>query len=209
MATKHAACGRSAAQTALIGMLGMMLTACGTTSSLKVPPEHDGAAMIDLTPYTRLLIEDFIDQATAKAKPEVQPVLKPKMDHAMKSFPDQIAAVTREGGGFNEVVRSGTPDDSTLILRGAITQLDDGKPMLRLMVGFGAGTANFDARLELIDGGTSKVLGTWIVDKNSWALGGGIAAAQRPEDFIQEAARKIGTELSTKRKQGAVQAPAR
>lgn len=199
---------RMRAPRVLIGLLATVLAACGTTSQLQAPPEEGKAAMIDLTRFSRLIVEDFTDEATGKAKPEMQPALKPKLDQAIKAFPDQIASATSAGGGFDEVLRSGTPDASTLILRGAITQLDDGNPMLRLMVGFGAGNANFDARLELLDGGTNTQLGTWIVDKNSWALGGGIAAAQRPEDFMQEAARKIGTELSVKRKQGAVKAPA-
>jgi len=173
MVTQSAACQRmSWAQSASIGLIATLLTACGTTSKLQAPSEQATAAMVDLTPYSRLMVEDFTDEATAKA--EVQPLLKQKLEQAIKTFPDQIASVTRAGGGFDDVVRSGTPDASTLILRGAITQL-----------------------------------GTWIVDKNSWALGGGFAAAQRPEDFMQEAARKIGTELSTKRKQGAVKAPAR
>ncbi len=77
--------------------------------------------------------------------------------------------------------------------------------------GGGGGEAcgvNFDARVELVDGGSGKTLGTWKVDKNSWALGGGIAATQTPEGFMQEAASKIGTELSTKRKEGQVKRPA-
>jgi hypothetical protein len=75
------------------------------------------------------------------------------------------------------------------------------------MVGFAAGNVNFDARLQLVDGGTGESLGTWDVNKNSWALGGGIAATQTPEGFMQEAAGKIGTELSAKRKAGSVTPP--
>jgi hypothetical protein len=93
-------------------------------------------------------------------------------------------------------------------MRGAITQYDPGNATLQLLVGFGAGTANFNSRLELVDGGTGSVLGTWIVDKNSWALVGVLAASQKPEDFMQEAAKKIGTELSDKRKAGAIKKPA-
>jgi len=47
------------------------------------------------------------------------------------------------------------------------------------------------------------------VNKNSWALGGGIAATQTPEGFMQEAAGKIGAELSAKRKAGSVTPPSK
>lgn len=183
----------------------LILAGCGTTSSLQ---PADASHSIDLTPYSRLLVEDFADEATSKVKPEFQPLLQPKMAQAVKLFPDQIASVTRAGGGFEEVLREGPVDAATLILRGAITQFDEGNATLRWIVGFNAGNANFDARLELVDGASGRTLGTWIVDKNSWALGGGIAATQRPEDFMAEAAAKIGNELSTKRRLGAIAKPA-
>lgn len=182
-----------------------LLSACGTTSSLQAPGEEK---TIDLSPYSKLLVEDFIDDATAKAKPEAQPLLRPKLEKAVKIFPDQIASVTRSEGGFEEVLRTGTPDPSTLILRGAITQYDEGNATLRWMIGFAAGNVNFDANVELVDGGSGRSLGNWIVNKNSWALGGGIAATQTPEGFMQEAASKIGAQLSLKRKEVRVAKPA-
>ena len=204
MRTKH---GRLSftATALLLAVASSALVACGTTSQLEAPT---GAATIDLTPYSRLIVEDFRDEATARAKPEAQPLLQPKVHAATTMFPEQIASVVRSDGGFQEVLRAGTPDAQTLLLRGAITQYDEGNAALRWMVGFAAGNTNFDARLELVDGGTNKSLGTWIVDKNSWALGGGIAATQRPEDFMQEAAGKIGRELSAKRKAGTINKPA-
>jgi hypothetical protein len=181
-----------------------LLAGCGTTSPMQVT---DKTESIDLTTYQRLLVEDFTDEATAQAKPELRPLLQPKMAEAIRLFPDQIAAVIRDAGGFEEVLREGPVDATTLVLRGAITQYDEGNATLRWMVGFAAGNANFDARLELIDGASRELLGTWIVDKNSWALGGGIAATQRPEDFMAEAAAKIGAELSAKRKAGSLKKP--
>lgn len=181
-----------------------MLAGCGTTSSLEAPVER---ATIDLTPYSKLLVEDFKDEATVKMKPEARPVLEPKVTAAVKLFPDQIASVVKAGGGFDEVLRNGEANAQTLVLRGTITQYDPGNAALQLMIGFGAGTANFDSKLQLVDGGTGSVLGTWNVDKNSWALGGVLAMSQKPEDFMQEAAKKIGTELSDMRKAGSIKKP--
>lgn len=187
----------------LSACLGM--AACGTTSSLQ---EASGTgSTIDLTPYQTLLVEDFTDKATDRAPPEARPTLKPKLDTAVKLFPDQIASVVQSGGGFAEVSRSGKPGAGVLILQGAITQYDEGNAALRWLVGFAAGNTNFDADLTLVDGATGKPLGTWKVDKNSWALGGGVAATQTPEAFMQEAAKKIGSELSSKRKSGSITAP--
>ena len=85
-------------------------------------------------------------------------------------------------------------------MRGAITQHDEGNAALRLMVGFGAGSVNFNARVEVVDGVTGAKVGDWVVDKNSWALGGALAASQRPEDFMASAADKIGKEIAAKRR---------
>jgi hypothetical protein len=184
---------RGAAATLSVVLAAFVLTACGTTSNLEAPAER---ATID-----------FQDAATAAMKPEARPLIEPRVAAACKMFPDQIASVVKAGGGFDEVQRSGTMDAQTLVLRGKITQYDPGNATLQLLVGFGAGTANFNSTLELVDGGTGNVLGSWVVDKNSWALGGMIAASQKPEDFMQEAAKKIGTELSDKRKAGAIKTP--
>lgn len=183
----------------------LALGACGTTSSLEQPAER---AAIDLRAYSRLIVEDFKDEATGKMKPEARPLLEPKVAAATRTFPDQIAAVVKAGGGFDEVLRTGAPDAQTLVMRGTITQYDPGNAALQMLVGFGAGTANFDSKLQLVDGGSGNVLGTWDVNKNSWALGGVFAATQKPEDFMQEAAKKIGTELSDKRKAGSIAKPA-
>jgi hypothetical protein len=181
------------------------LTACGTTSSLNSGPKTTGN--IDLTSYSRLLVTDFMDEASAKAGTETQQAVRTKVEAARKAFPDQIAATVKTNGGFGEVSRAealyGT-DAATLVMRGAITQWDEGSTAMRLMIGFGAGNARLDARIELLDGGSGEVLGTWIVDKNSWALGGVVAAGQSPETFLPGAARGIGEELSKRRKEGSI-----
>jgi hypothetical protein len=181
------------------------LVACGTTSSLTSGPQ--AAGNIDLTGYSRLLVTDFVDEATATASPETQPIVEIKVAAARKTFPDQIASTVRTEGGFGEVSRAEAlagPDAATLLMRGAITRWEDGNTALRLLIGFGAGTARLDARIELLDGGSGELLGTWIVDKNSWALGGSVAAIQTPETFLPGAAKGIGEELSKRRKEGSI-----
>jgi hypothetical protein len=184
------------------------LAACGTTSSLSSGPQ--AAGNIDLTGYSRLLVTDFVDEASPRASPETQQTVKTKVEAARMNFPDQIAATVKTDGGFGDVSRAealARPDAATLVMRGAITQWDEGSTAMRLLIGFGAGSARLDARIELLDGGSGEVLGTWIVDKNSWALGGAVAAAQSPETFLPGAARGIGEELSKRRKEGSIPPP--
>jgi hypothetical protein len=196
----------SIARVALAGSaLIMGLAACGTTSSLNSGPQASGN--IDLTGYSRLLVTDFVDEASAKADPETQQTVRIKVEAARQEFPDQIASTVKTQGGFGEVSRASSlagPDPATLVMRGAITQWEDGSPAMRMLIGFGAGNARLDARIELLDGGSGEVLGTWIVDKNSWALGGAVAAAQSPETFLPGAAKGIGEELSKRRKEGSI-----
>lgn len=199
---RHPACGWWTAALALAAGLG--LSACGTTSQLEAPA---AGQTIDLSRYDRLLVEDFTDAASSKANPKAKARVEAAMTIATRTFPDAISAEVRKNGGFSEVLRKGQPDAKTLVLRGAIEQWDEGNEALRLMVGFGAGNSNLDAKVQLVDGGSNAVLGTWVVDKNSWALGGAIAASQGPAAFMQEAARKIGTELSEKRKAGSIDRP--
>jgi hypothetical protein len=186
----------------------LSLAGCGTTSSLASNPKASGN--IDLTANSRLLVTDFADEASSKAAPEVRPIVKLKVEAALKSLPDQIASTVTDRGAFKEVSRAEvlpSPDASMLVMRGAVTQWEDGNPAMRMLIGFGAGNARFDARIELLDGGSGEVLGTWIVDKNSWALGGAIAATQSPETFIPGAAKSIGDELSKRKREGSIPSP--
>jgi hypothetical protein len=73
------------------------LAGCGTTSCLEAPAERGN---IDLNACSRLLVEDFKDEATGKMKPVARPPLEPKVAAATRTFPDQIAAVVKAGGVF-------------------------------------------------------------------------------------------------------------
>jgi len=178
--------------------LAVLVAGCGTTSKLKPAIGQ----RIDLTQYDRLLVETFKDEFSAKAKPVDRPQKQAEADMACKMFAERIAAVVKETGAFREVVREGVPDAQTLILTGAITRYVEGDATLRFLIGLGAGSSYFDARVELVDGTNNAVLGSWLVDRNSWGLGGGLAATQTPEGFMKSAAEKIGEDLAAARKAG-------
>ncbi len=69
------------------------------------------------------------------------------------------------------------------------------------MVGLGAGSAYFDAVVEMYDSETNQKLGEIIVDKNSWALGGFLAAGQSVESFMNGAAKKVAEEMQKSKEQ--------
>ena len=180
------------------------LTACGTTGDIQ--PEHapptavtapaeKGKVPIDLSGYDKVVVLEFVD-GTDKAKLK-RGEIGAYTDHmatAVHTFPDIIATKIRATGAFQEVIRGPSPGKA-LVISGRITRLEEGNGALRLFIGMGAGSSHFEAVTELSDGESAQTLGHVATDKNSWALGGGIAATQTVESFMQGAADKIAAQL--------------
>lgn len=185
------------------------LAACGTTSNIRSSASADGAAAgtargaasrIDASGYDRIVVLDFVD-ATGKGglSPEQARSHDQAMASAVRVFPDLIAQKLRESGAYREVVR-GPAQGRALVVSGRITRLVEGSGALRFWVGMGAGSSYFDATTELADSETGQSLGQVVTDKNSWALGGIIAASQTVASFMEGAAQKIATELAAARR---------
>jgi len=172
--------------------MAAFLSACGSVSHVK--PTAGQAFRLDN--YQRVVVNDFADGVTEKAKPKNKARKQAEMDVATKAFADRIAIELGAKGAFKEVVRTGTADANTLVITGTITRYEEGSSSARLWVGMGAGSAYFDADIVFKDGGTSGVLANQVVDKNSWGGGGAIAASQTPESFMKEAAKKLAEDIS-------------
>ena len=114
--------------------------------------------------------------------------------HSTTDFPDKIRNEILEKNVFISVARNAKPSTDTLVIEGEVTKYHDGNPMLRAMVGFGAGSSYFDANVRFIDGGSGKVIGNLQAGKNSWVLGGGLAAGQTAKSFMVGAAEKVSVE---------------
>jgi hypothetical protein len=186
------------------------LAACGTTSNLKPSPQAEAIAGqarpaspgLDLSGYDKVVVLDFTDATDkSKLKPEKVAAYGETMATAVRTFPDLIAQKLRETGAFQEVVR-GPSTGKALVLSGHIDRLVEGNTALRLLVGMGAGSSYFEATTTLGDAESGSALGLLTTDKNSWALGGGIAASQTVQSFMQGAAVKISERLK-ERKTGA------
>ena len=168
-----------------------LLVSCGTVSNVQ---PATGATVGGKT-YSKVIVRDFAYRGAAD---ETRGPL------SSQTFPNFVSTEITKKGSFGSVARSGKPDASTLVIEGEVTRFVEGNAALRLMVGLGAGSSYFDSNVRFVDGGSGSVVGTMKADKNSWVLGGGIAAGQTVETFMNGAAKKVADE-SVKFSKGAAQ----
>jgi hypothetical protein len=164
-------------------LVSIILSACGTTSSLQ---DLHGANVTSARKFSRVTIQDFKSAVRDK---------EGKAGAAQISFADRIAAEIKKRNKFSNVGRNVKPDPNTLVIDGTITKYEEGNPSLRFWIGMGAGSSFFEADVQFRDSKGTPI-GHVKVDKNSWALGGGVAAGQNPQTFMDGAADKIADEAA-------------
>jgi len=173
--------------------LSLLLAGCGTTSGFKAA---SGQNAVDLSPFSRVVVKDFTDGASEKMKGLERERKVLEMKRVTKDFADMLAWEIGQKRIFDQLARTGAEDEKTVIIGGQITRYEEGSPTARFLVGMGAGSSYFDARVEFFRGGSGELLGAIEANRNSWVLGGGIAATQTPDSFMREAARKVADEIS-------------
>ncbi len=156
-----------------------VLASCGTVSDVK--PVAGTASKT----FSNVVVRDFKYQGAADESRGPASAL---------NFSNLVSSEISGQGVFRSVARSGRANSNTLVVDGEVTRFVEGNVALRAIVGLGAGSSYFDANVRFIDGGTGAVLGTMSADKNSWVLGGGLAAGQTVESFMNGAAKKVGEE---------------
>ncbi|MBL9133967.1 MAG: DUF4410 domain-containing protein [Verrucomicrobiaceae bacterium] len=162
--------------------VSLLLCSCGTVGWMKHAKGAPSGAS-----YHRVVVRDY-----TAAVPTSQ---EAKASRAKRNFPDRIMwALWREAPGL-PVAREGAVDAGTLVVTGRITRCDDGNEHLRFLIGMGAGSSYFDAVTQISDG-SGRLLGTIRHDKNSWPLGGSIAATQTAEGFMVGSAEKVAREVA-------------
>lgn len=162
-------------------ILGISLTACGTMSTIEAPEQP----AIDFSAYDHVTVLDFGDATRDSDLPEF----------AGRNFADRIASEVQETEAYSEVSRDSI-EGSSLVVSGDVTRYAEGNATLRFLIGMGAGSSYFDAVVRFTDSVTGEALGELTVDRNSWVLGGGIAAGQTVEGFMEAAARRVAEELA-------------
>ena len=163
----------------------LTITACGTTSGIKQNGEE--VLNLDLSSYNSVVVTEFRDGTKKQNLPE----------YAGSNFADRIVSAIRSNGVFKTVTNDQAKlSGKAMVVGGDITRYAAGNAALRLMIGMGAGSTYFDAKVLISDFTSQDQLGEITVDKNSWALGGAIAAGQTVDQFMNEAAEKIADELA-------------
>ncbi len=167
---------------ALAAVASLFLSSCGTTSSLE---DTGGNVVAGTQRFSKIVVQNYtssVDDDDGGAKVAASGFFP---DHIVKQLHDQDKPLA--------VSRNAKPDADTLVIDGVITRYNEGNAALRLFVGMGAGSSYFDATTRFKDY-KGNVVGQIVTDKNSWALGGGLAASQTTQKFMENAAEKIAAE---------------
>ena len=169
---------------ALMALAGSsVLSSCGTTSSLQ---GAHGAALTSTRNFSKVTVQDFKSSA---------PEVGENINKGKVYFADRIATELKKRGKFSSVARNAKPDANTVVMSGTITKYDEGSVTKRMLIGMGFGMALLVADVEFRDG-KGLAIGTIKVDKNSWPLGGGLAAGQDPQDLMKGPAEKVAEEAA-------------
>lgn len=159
----------------------LFLAGCGSTSSLK---NQQSQAIASTRTFSKVTVQTF---KMTLEEPE------PNSSSAPTYFADRIVSEIKPKSRFTSVGRDLKADANTLVIDGVITKYHEGNPMLRAFIGMGSGMSFFEADVYFRDS-KGTIIGKIKADKNSWALGGGVAAAQNPIMFMNGAAEKIAEE---------------
>ena len=164
-------------------LVSTLLSACGTVSPIKSADETQ-KTMPDLSTFTAVTVLDFENKTN-----------KPEADFATTHFADLIVSEIKATGAFETVVRQ-AGEDGSLMISGDITRYKKGSGAARLLIGFGAGSSYFDALVNISDSRKANQIAEIKVDRNSWALGGALAAGQTVDSFMKGAAKNVAKQLA-------------
>lgn len=165
-------------------LLPRLFASCGSIQT-EGPGAFQSAAAGRLT---KVVVKDF-----ANAYPKGDSAFT---ERYAATFAGPVAAEIRRVKPGVSVTRNGAVRPATLVVAGEVTRCEEGNAALRALIGMGAGSSYFDAKVRLTDG-TGKALSPVVVDKNSWGLGGLAASTQTVDTFAAAGARKTAEQAAT------------
>ena len=178
----------------------LILAGCGSVSGLT---RESASAPARIADFDRVEVLDFSASATqAFDDPAKAAEHASYLKEARTVFADKIAEAITATGAFAAVTRGpGSGSGPALRISGDISRFDRGNVVARGLTGF-AGQTHFDARIDVADAQSGRSLATLSVDRNSWPLpvGASLSTLQTTGYFMNEAARKIASELAAKKK---------
>lgn len=98
--------------------------------------------------------------------------------------------------GVRGTIRRGDPEAGALLVRGELTRYDPGNALLRGVVGFGLGGADFEATVRLVDADSGSELGRIELDKASFPIAGVASALHDIDILMQTAAERAAMEVA-------------
>jgi hypothetical protein len=179
-------------------LAALSLSGCGSVSGLT---RESPQAPMHIADYSRVEVADF---EARDEKPLEDPTKAAehaaKVEAARKLFADKIAEEIRATGAFAEVSRTAGTRPA-LRVGGLLTRYDEGNIVARGLTGF-AGQTHFEVAVDITDADSGNSLATLSVDRNSWPLpvGASLSTLQTTQFFMNNAAKKIATELAAKKK---------
>ncbi|MCC8368778.1 MAG: DUF4410 domain-containing protein [Rickettsia endosymbiont of Oxypoda opaca] len=172
-------------------ILMLLLSACGSTSGIR--NTQKSTDLPNFSKYDCVIVNDFIDSTSKSSN-------NPHVISEGKKFADIIANLIKSKKLFNIVERNVDSTTTAILIDGKITKYNEGNAVMRTLIGFGAGSSQFDAKINIRDNETKQLLGTIDVNKMSWALGGAIAGTQDVKSHMNSAASKIADECAIAKK---------
>lgn len=183
----------SSLKSAVLGA-SLLLAACGSTSDLK----SSDSKSLDLRAYERVAVLDFTNATTREIKNEEKRAeYAVRVTEAGVNFADLIAKEMREHNAAPEVMRE-KPEGKALIVAGEITEYVPTNFVIRWLLPI-VGETKFNAVVHFTDAQTGEELGTILVDKNSFPLGGWAAITQTVDSLMGAPAQKVAEELAIAR----------
>lgn len=179
--------GRRIARAILATLAAVALTAC---HSSKFRQADDARAVSD---YRLLVVGDFParDADTPKSgRATLQDATAAGQRFAML-LEQELRAY-----GVRGTVRRGEPAPGALLVTGEVTTFDPGNALLRGVVGFGLGGADFEATVKLLDADSGATLGRIELDKASFPLAGVTGALHDVDILMQSAAERAAMEIA-------------
>lgn len=98
--------------------------------------------------------------------------------------------------GVRGTIRRGEAEPGALLIAGEVTGYDPGNALLRGVVGFGLGGADFEATVRLVDAGSGDELGRIELDKASFPVAGVAGALHDIDILMQAAAERAAMEVA-------------
>jgi hypothetical protein len=181
----------------------LILSGCGSTSQMRNTQKLDNnqssnksknvISRPDLSKYTYVIVNDFGDGVSKSHD-------NPNIISQGTKFADLIASSIKSKNLFDKIERNANSTESALLIDGNITQYEEGNPALRTLIGLGAGSSHFDAKVNFKDNITKELLAEIDVDQMSWALGGIMAGSQDVKSHMNSSAKKIADEVALSKK---------